>query len=97
MTARHDFPARALRDAVALITGVLADPEPNQLLDTVLETVIDDLRTTEPADTVAVFAGIVTHLVDELAATTATPRGELWQGIAEHVSARLTSRETNNG
>lgn len=87
--------AAAVRDVVALMTGVLTEPtaDVDQALDHILEDVLDDLDRGEHGNTIAVFAGIVSHLLDDLAYATGEPRDDLWQHKAARITATLADKE----
>ncbi|WP_236244519.1 hypothetical protein [Streptomyces sp. CC210A] len=88
-TIRH----QTIRDAVALITGVLAAPEP--LLDQQLEEVVSDLESADPLDVLATFASISVALTQHLADQTPHTPQELWQTYASTISTHLAEQENN--
>ncbi|MFC4611159.1 hypothetical protein ACFO9E_25695 [Streptomyces maoxianensis] len=90
MSAMHN----TLRDAVAVISGCLADPEP--ALDKALDSVLEDLQDANPMDIVAAFAGITLGLVEDLAHGTPDTREDYWQGRAARLSAHITEMENNH-
>ncbi|WP_180685322.1 hypothetical protein [Streptomyces gossypiisoli] len=80
--------ATTVRDAVALITGVLADPEP--ALDSTLSQVVEDLEHAEPLHIIEAFTGFTVGLTRELARHTGELGEDVWQGYANHITQRLT-------
>ncbi|MGW2292285.1 hypothetical protein [Streptomyces phaeochromogenes] len=79
--------AATVRDAVALISGAISDPEP--VLDRQLQDVVADLEAADALDVVSVFAGVVVGLLSDLSTATLTPRADLWQDVAARITERL--------
>lgn len=79
--------ANTVRDAVALITGVIADPEPH--VDRILDTVVADLEQADTLDVIATLAGFTAGLARELAHATDSLSEDVWQGYANRITSRL--------
>ncbi|MEV8307858.1 hypothetical protein AB0P36_10965 [Streptomyces flavidovirens] len=90
MNALHD----TVRDAVALISGCLADSEP--VIDSALESVLEDLEQASAIDVVAAFASITVTLVSDLADGTPDTREDYWRTRAGRITRRLTEVENNH-
>jgi hypothetical protein len=84
-------PHTALRDAVALISGCLAEPEP--LLDDTLGSVLNDLADADPNDVIVAFAGISVALVRAVAHDTPYTPHDYWNQRAAGLCARLADVE----
>ncbi|MEV8554833.1 hypothetical protein AB0L04_34135 [Streptomyces glaucescens] len=82
-----DNRATTVRDAVALITGILAEPEPT--LDRTLDTVVADLEHADPIEVIATLAGFTAGLTRELALATDSLSEDVWQGYADRIATRL--------
>ncbi|MEV7994928.1 hypothetical protein AB0O67_24350 [Streptomyces sp. NPDC086077] len=80
--------ATTVRDAVALITGALADPEP--AIDRTLDQIIEDLEQAEPIDVITAFAAFTTGLARDLALVTGECSEDIWQLYVDRITRNLT-------
>lgn len=87
--AARPVDAATLRNAVALVTGVLAESEP--VLERQLDEILRELDQADQLDVITGFAG----LVDQFAKAIDVPRDVLWQAIAARVAGRLTEGDND--
>lgn len=82
-----------IRNAVALVTGMLDDgmPDVGEVgLDEVLGFVIEEMGAATGEHVITAFAAIVVEVLNRFAVETGQPRDELWRETAGRLAARVT-------